>query len=294
MAKIIDNNYVWFQEVAPRSYYNEGDLERAIIHNLEIIFPEYKALPFKKKLKDISRNKENTPDLVMVKKDYENWYLIEVELGGHPVAHVVDQITTFYNCNYSNDHAQYIYEKSKKALNLNKLTNMINSKTPELMVIVNEPKPEWSRELSPFKCKSCVFQIYHNNSGDPLYRLEGEHPLIKTDFCHCKYQNSLPYVIEVLDKSFLDGHNIDNGALLEIGFKGKNFRWKREDSGKNVFLICESSGPPLDPLSDRYRLNCNNSTFLIKKNNSIISKFLNLFGIKAKSVQKSTFTFTKD
>jgi len=60
MARVIDNNTVWYQEVAPRSFYNEEDLERTIIHNLQLIFTQFKALPFKKDLLDASRLKKTS------------------------------------------------------------------------------------------------------------------------------------------------------------------------------------------------------------------------------------------
>lgn len=296
MAKIIDSNDIWFQEVAPRSYYNEGDLERTIVQNLEIIFPEFKAIPFKKELLDPGRNKKSAPDLAMIKIDYSEWYLIEVELGGHPIGHVIDQITTFYSCSYTDDHADYIYKKSKKNLSLNLLKKMIAAKSPELMVIVNEPKPDWSIQLKTFNCKSCIFQIYQNSSGDALYRLEGEHPIIKTDFCHCKYQNSLPYVIEVLDKHFLDSHGISDGTSINIEFRGKNFLWARIDAGSRVFLECSNPRPPLDPISDRYRLNFHTSNLIKSRPKNFFVKYLRqIFPTYfSRTSTFPTFSFTKD
>lgn len=295
MSKIIDDNEVWFQEVSPRSYYNEGDLERTIIQNLETIFPEFKALPFKLKLLDPGRNTKSAPDLAMVKTDYSEWYLIEVELGKHTIKHVVDQVTTFFNCSYDDTHATYIHQKSNKKLNLVKLKKMIASKPPELMVIVNEYNADWASKLSPFRCKSCVFQIYHNNGGNALYRLEGDHPLIKTDFCYCKYQNNVSYMVEILDKSFLDSHGVHNGAAIDIEFRGKIFLWTRTDAGTRVFLECNSKTPPLDPISDRYKLYIQTSVRKRLAKNVLGKIFRKIFP-KTFSVTSpfTTFSFAKD
>jgi len=258
MAKAIDYNNTWYQEVTPRSYYLENDLERAIILNLEIIFPQFHALLFKKTLVDSVRLKNSIPDLAMVKSDYSEWYIIEVELGKHNKGHVVDQIQSFYNCGYLDEHADYIFLQ-RPDLDLTKLKSMVAKVPPKFMVIVNEPKEDWVAELRKLRCKTCVFQIYHDFAGNPLYRLNGEHPFIYTHFCHCKYQKTLPYAIEVLETQFLESYGIENTHVVNIEYNGRNFLWERQDDGSKVFLICNNDKPPLDPLRDRYRLNYNDS-----------------------------------
>ena len=126
------------------------------------------------------------------------------------------------------------------------------------MVIVNEPMPSWVDTLKSYRCKICIFQIYHDIDGNPLYRLNGEHPYIYTNFCHCRYQKvGSPYTIEILEQTFLDSYGILEGNDISIEFKGKNLKWSRLDASNRVFLNCNSTFPPLDPLSDRYKLNYN-------------------------------------
>jgi len=257
MARAIDNNSVWYQEVTPRSFYDEEGLERVIIQNLEIIFPQFKALVFKKPLFDPTRHQNNKPDLAMVRNDYSEWYIIEVELGKHDKAHVIDQVQTFFECRYDDSHAEFIHSK-RSDLDLDSLKSMIATKTPEFMVIVNEPKSEWVSDLKALRCKTCIFQIYHDFNGNPLYRLNGEHPYIYTNFCHCKYQKvGAPYTVEVLDKHFLDSYGISNGTDIHIEYNGTNMKWTREDDSTRIFLHCTNTRPPLDALTDRYRLNYN-------------------------------------
>lgn len=258
MAKAIDFNNIWYQEVTPRSYYLENDLERAIILNLEIIFPQFKAMLFKMKLVDSVRVKNSIPDLAMVRADYSEWYIIEVELGKHSKSHVVDQIQSFYNCGYKDEHADYIFSQ-RPDLDLTKLKAMVAKVSPEFMVIVNEPKEDWIKDLKKIRCKACVFQIYHDFNGNPLYRLNGEHPFIYTNFCHCKYQKTVPYALEILDTNFLSSYGINNSDKINIEYAGKTVQWERKDAGSQVFLISKNDRPPLDPLTSRYRLNYNDS-----------------------------------
>ncbi len=297
MSKVIDNNDVWYHEVAPRSYYLEEDLERSIIQNLEIIFPAYKAFLFKKTLIDATNpNQKNKPDLAMVKDDYSEWYIIEVELGKHQKSHVVDQLRTFYNCNYNNDHADYMFTQ-RPDLNLQRLKQMVAANPPELMVIVNEPKPDWETDLKALNCKACVYQIYHDFNGNTIHRLNGEHPYIKIDFCHCRYQKTAPYTIEVLDNlGMLDSHGISNGSSFDIEYNGKIFKWTRQDSNSGrIFLQSKNPRPPLDPLRTSYRLNYNRTVFDKASKRGVIKRYLYKWGILTPEPSiLITFNFTKD
>ena len=258
MAKAIDFNDVWYQEVTPRSYYIENDLERTVIQNLEIIFPQFHALLFKKKLINPVTTLGSVPDLAMVKRDYSEWYIIEVELGKHDKKHVVEQIEAFYNCGYTDEHAVYIHSK-RTDLDITRLKTMISKVIPNFMVMVNEAKPDWVADLKKLRCKTCEFQIYHDFNGNALYRLNGEHPFIFTKFSHCSYQKNVPYVVEVLDKNFLNSYGIDNTDVINIEYSGKYVQWQRKDTGSQVFLISKNDRPPLDPLTHRYRLNYDDS-----------------------------------
>jgi len=297
MAKVIDSNDIWYHEVAPRSYYLEEELERSIIQNLEIIFPDYKAFLFKKTLVDATNpTQKNKPDLAMVKNDYSEWYIIEVELGKHQKSHVVEQIRTFYNCNYTDEHAVYM-QTQRKDLDLTYLKKMVAANPPELMVIVNEPKPDWEIDLKSLKCKACVFQIYHDYDGNTIHRLNGDHPYVKIDFCHCRYQKTAPYTIEILDNlGMLDSHGITNGATFDVEFNGKIFKWNRQDSNSGrIFLQSKNPRPPLDPLRSSYRLNYNQSKIVSQAKKGFVNKYLYKWRIlKHKPSILITFNFTKD
>jgi hypothetical protein len=293
MSKIIDSVTAnWFQEVAPRDFYIEEDLERVIILNLELIFPQFKAFALKQNLLNPNTGKFNKPDLGMVKSDYSEWYIIEVELGKHNLPEVLKQIQTFRSCTFTAIHANYIHQK-RPDLDIALLTPLVTGRLPEVMVIVNEQKEDWKNDLVALNCKMCVFQIYNDFQGRRMYRLDGEHPFIATNFCNCKYEKQVPYAVKILRSDFLDGYGITNGNTLTIEYNGINNLWERHDSGNEVFLICKTTQPPLDPLMSRYRLNFNTVNF----NRTIQPNFLGrLFNnrrrVNAQNI--NTFSFTKD
>lgn len=255
MSQVIDYAYKWYQEVAPRDYYIENDLERAVMHNLEIFFPGFIAFAFKQRLINVKTGAANAADLGMVKSDYSEWYVIEVELGKHSLPEVTGQIDTFKNCVYTNVNSDYILNERPGVFDKTQLEVLVTNKSPKLMVIVNEDKSEWVEHLKNLGCMTCVFQIYNDLSGRYLYRLDGEYPFVTVDFCNCKYEKEVAFVVKVLKIDFLDGYGIPDGATIQIDYNGVLNRWKRKDSGNKVYLVCESPYPPLDSFCYRYRLN---------------------------------------
>ena len=231
MSQVIDHEYKWFQEVAPRDFYSENDLERTLMHNLELLFPDFKVFAFKQSLYNPLTKSNNTPDLGMVKSDYSEWYVIEVELGKHTLKEVIEQIGTFRNCSYTKTNSDYIYTENVGRFDQIKLEALILSKQPELMVIVNEDKIDWKGPLKKLKCKTCIFQIYNDFSGRRLFRLDGEHPFVATDFSNCRYEKKVAYVVKVLKPGFLDGYGVSNGSSINIEYNGIINKWRRQDGG---------------------------------------------------------------
>lgn len=268
MAKLLSTREIlkertWFQEIQPSSFYSEEDLERAVILNLENLFPEFVAIPFKKSLTNNLNGRKNKPDLAMIKSDYSEWYIIEVELGHHTVKHVREQVETFYHSNLDESYATYMHGKRPDGLDLNALITMVEERPPRLMVIINEHNEEIKASISSYSCLMCVFQIFLDNLNNPIYRLNGQHPEVYTSFCHCRLTKDIPYTIEILDVDFCNTYGIEDNSEHQISYNDKLSKWKRVDDSNRVFLICSSRNFPLDPSTQRYMLsyNTNNQKF---------------------------------
>lgn len=268
MAKLLStqqilNDKTWFQEIYPTSFYNEDDLERAIILNLETLFSGYYALPFKKALKNNINGKDKKPDLALIRHDYKEWYIIEVELAGHDIQHIKDQIDTFYNADITDDHANYMYNKRTDVLNRDNVIRMIRNHSPKLMVIINENVVEIESSIQEYECLMCVFQVFLDQNNNPIYRLNGKHPLVLTDFCHCKITKNLPFMVEVLDGVFCDTYGVMESSEILISYNDKVTKWCRVDDGRRTFLTCKSTFFPLNPMASTYMLSYNsiNNTF---------------------------------
>lgn len=243
----------WFSEIIPSSFYDEEDLERSLKLNLENLFPDFKVIDFKMDLVNSNTGKTNRADLAIVKNDYSEWYIVEVELSTDDLGEVVKQVDTFLNYKATSAIGTFLHRKKKK-LDKDQLIKLGNTIPAKVMVIVNEYNCVWQDKLKNYNCDVFVFQIYLNGKGIPLYRLHGKHPHVYTDFCYCKLQKNLPYTIEVLDNSFCDTHNIMDGNQIMVEYGGKLSKWERTKDVKADYLICTADIFPLDPSTKRYQL----------------------------------------
>lgn len=260
----IEYSNPWFQEIEPTSFYSEEDLERSVILNLESVFPQFWATTFKKLLKNPTRKKGNTPDLALVKKDYSEWYVIEVELSNHNVKHIQEQVDTFYRCNYNTTHADYLYSKNPH-LDQQKLRSMVSSFPPKLMVVINETNSSVNNAVKPYNCSVCIFQIFLDKDSNPIYRLNGEHPIVYTEFCFCQLLKSLPYTVKILDDdNFIKSNGFQDGSIINIAYNTIISKWELISSGTEYYLVNKSSKFPLEPSTKRYILSKmdNNFTFI--------------------------------
>lgn len=233
-SKILDTNSDWFDEIDPLSFY-EKHFEETFLSKIHEVYPDFIGIPFS--LKVTANNSENSkPDLAMIRKDYKEWYVIETEMGRHSwVGHVEKQVRVFSTGYYPPKKvAEYIKLKNS-TLDLVKLENMIESMQPKVMVIVNEPKPLWEKEIKKYNSYLSVFQIYKGLNGFELYRISGDTPFIYRDKSHCAFLKGLSNTMEIYTPSFIQE---ENDTEVDIFFRGKKTKWKIfKDGGKTYIVI---------------------------------------------------------
>lgn len=251
MTKILlDNDQIWYREIAPSSFMSEGNLENTIISYLGSYLTEHYVVKCKMNIKNARTGRTNQPDIAIVKKDYSEWYVVEVELSSHRINHIEEQVDTFCNCDYGDEHAEYL-SKNSTTLDKGELKKMIAKYPPRVMVVVNDQNCKWTDTLKKYKCEVGIFQVYYDKHQNRLYRFHGHFPVMKHDFGTCKFLPGVPQMIELIENDFLDGLNIKSGDAIIASYKGKVARWKRRGTRK-VYLECTDSEIPLDPLSSRY------------------------------------------
>lgn len=231
MAKILYRNKL-FDEIASTSLY-ENEFERLILQYSDLIFPNHHLVPFKITVQNEYGSAQ--ADLVLIEKNYSRWWVVEVELGHHSLnGHVLPQVSTLARAAYGIKEAKYLSNNNAK-LDYSKLIDLFKGAQPNVVVIVNEPKPEWERALSKHDAIITIVQIFRNENNEHVFRINGDYPdpdSIATSICY-------------LDKEMLNflvidspgGLNLPENKKFKIFYDKKVTYWKRIDVTDRVWLM---------------------------------------------------------
>lgn len=258
MARVlvkVDNN--WYDELASVSNYYEADIESRILDHAETTFKGYVVLPFKKIIND-SGGRSSTPDLVLIREDYSDWYIVEVELYKHGREHPEKQIDVFLDGMYkSADLVPYLLGK-KNTLDATLLKKLIDTKQPGVLVIVDGPYANWIEDFRK-KVLVCIFEVYKNTAGTELFRLKGDYPYIVTGETHLKEHPSFMY--EIIDVQFLPHAHNDS---IDVYYMGRKMQGKILFSKNRRFIVIPNSLIP--PKKDLVLFQEVNGNYIIRLN----------------------------
>lgn len=251
-SKILDTNKEWFYEINPISF-TEKDFENTILSQIEHVYPNYIGVPFALTITNAD-DETARPDIVLIRKDYQEWFVVEVELSTHSWDdHVEKQLRVFSTGVYDKNHVSDHLLKKNRTLDKIKLKKMLDEHYPKTMVIVNEKVVEWEKKVKNYNAILSVFQIYKGTGGCDVHRVAGETPIIVTDKSHCKFTKGGSNILEVFSPEFISE---SQGSILEISYKGRVTKWvKKENKSKSkirVYLVLK--GKSFLPIENRYVL----------------------------------------
>lgn len=228
----------WYSEVNLVSFLYESELEKRIIQHADDVFKEFYVLPFKLTLEN-RQGKTSKPDLIFIRKDYSEWWLVEVEKSGHSIGHVEEQIVVFntavINSTYITDYVITTAQNHNKTLDSNSVHNLVSTHRQKTMVIVDEPKESWKASLSKYKAKICIFQVYLSSDSTELYRIYGEYPYVFISHCHCIISRKLPNILTI-DNQTLFSQFAHEDEFNVIDNFGRLSRWQKVVLRRNVYL----------------------------------------------------------
>ena len=233
---VIDST--WYEELSVVSYYSESQFEQKVLSHAEFVFPDYYVIKYKKVMQT-SYKKTSIPDLMMIRKNYEDWWIVEVEKAEHDIDHVLDQVEVFNNVELNAiEAAKYIANQSTD-IDEDEVKKLIRRKKAKVLVIVDQPKDGWKKELKKHDTKLCVFQVFKNTSGIELYRINGEYPYVFTGNAHCRMVTNLVNTMEVINPDILNIFKQDDE--LELNFKGQLTKWRIFIARHKMYLKSISS-----------------------------------------------------
>lgn len=236
MSKVlVTSDATWYDELNSVAYYGETEFEKSIKQHLTNIFPDYMAFSYKQTITD--GGQKNRADLALIRNDYQDWWIIEVELASDNFQHVKKQIRTFLNGEYNPySMIKYITRKVKEECGIDidqdQTLKLISTIAPKVLVMLDEPKTSWISEIKSLGAEIFIFQVYKNGHGLELYRLDGHYPIVRIKNSHCRYHNSIPNLLQVIEPQVIEEVDDD----LSVLFNQKLTLWKKIVTAEGTFL----------------------------------------------------------
>lgn len=237
----------WYDELRAVAYYRETDLERWILQHAVSLFPHHYVIPFKKTVTSRDTAENRKPDLALIRKDFDDWVVVEVELEQHALDHVLDQTRVFLDGDYNLfEMIRYVRDQMlklhHKPVSLKRLRKLFRSKGPSVLVIADEHAEGWEKGLREIGVQFCILEIYKSVSGRYVYRTCGEYPIVYADDAQCRPHPFMPNLIEVVgDFTFT---KVGKGGGVDIFYDDRVTRWHLiEDQGKQYLQFIGKSNP---------------------------------------------------
>jgi hypothetical protein len=241
MARVLVNGE-WFEQVEP-STFAESYFEDRIVLHAPSVYPEYYVLPFKREVQ--SEYGSVRPDLAFISKNYQEWRIVEVEMGYHSFsAHVEPQVQRLASASYGAAEAKYLCEKTP-SLDFDRTVRLMKDMQPEVLVIVNEPKPDWIKPLSRYDAIVAVFELFRSDKDIEIFRVNGAYPMLFVDtVSECSFHSTIPRLLEVYHPEALD---LPRRGRIKLRYNNCITEWERIDAEGKVWL----SPAGRNPLSPR-------------------------------------------
>jgi len=238
MARILVDGE-WFEQVEP-STFSESFFEDWIVLHAPSVYPEYFVLPFKKTVEsDYGTVK---PDLIFISKDYEDWRIVEIEMGYHSLGtHVEPQVQKLANASYGVPEAEYLCSK-QSLLNFKKVVQLLEEAQPAVLVLVNEPRLDWGKSLSKYGARVVVFEMFRSERNKEIFRVDGEYPTRYIDtISECFFH---PFIARLLEIRNPEALALPLRGILKLRYNNCITEWERVDAEGKVWL-CPLGRNPL-------------------------------------------------
>lgn len=231
----------WYEELSVVSSYSEGEYEDKIKQYSEAIFSEYHTIRFKQEV--IKDGRKKKPDLALIALDYSAWWVVEVELNGHSVDHVIEQIEVFaegkYNATTILKYIRRVFSEELPLVTLDdaRLEDLIENIPPKIMVVVDEPTQSWKLALDEKGAILCDMQVFKNTASAEIYKLGGEYPSIFVSSVHLKFHPSARNTLEIINAASLRTPLVDDAEIV-ITYNGKAGKWKVSIVNQVAYIKC--------------------------------------------------------
>ena len=169
MSTIHDRNGSKYALVESNSW--SEDFFSTVIQNFaHVIFPFHHCFEFEVDMYYLGDKVR--PDLILIEKNYRDWWLVEVELERHSwLSHIQVQIDKILNADITPVHINKLKKHSEK-LDLKRLEQMMTNVKHKTLVIVDSEPKGWMEDLQSTEARLMTVQVYRNSTNDHIIRCD--------------------------------------------------------------------------------------------------------------------------
>lgn len=146
----------------------ESDAMRVLTH----LYPDWLIFPFRPDVRH--GGAVWNPDLAIVDRRNQYWFVVEVEIATHHLEkHVIPQVTAFLHGDYTNSAVVQL----SKALNIpeERASTLLAYVPREVVVVSNRRDEVWDQKLAALGIQHLVVSTYRNTlTGQTLHKVDGE------------------------------------------------------------------------------------------------------------------------
>jgi hypothetical protein len=179
-------------------------------------------------------------------------------MSHHGLTHVLDQTKVFLDGNYNAPElaayaSEQVHEHCGVSIAEARLSQMMGTIAPSVLVIVDSKKEEWRKALNKAGVEMAVLEIYKSTTGSYAYRIHGQYPIVVQREVHCRHHSSLANTLEVIGSfAFEPFADPANPEVIAI-FLEEQTRWGVFfDAGHAFLRFLGQLNPLMAP--DTYRL----------------------------------------
>lgn len=256
MIRLLLNNE-FFYELSVTSLY-ESEVENILSQQAEQLFPGFHLVRFKKSVN--SDQGSARADFALIDKEYQKWWVVEVEMGNHSLEnHVVPQVNILTRAVYGEEEIEYLMKQSK-SLNKKALERLLTNHIPRVLVVANQLRPDWISTLKTVSVDLIAFEIFRADNNKHAFRIVGDLPTISEVFIsNCRFLPYYPNFLYVESPESLLSMNLTRAKIILYGHYSI---WDIKTIKNAVYLIPLSANPLDQGLTYELTKGENNTLFL--------------------------------
>jgi hypothetical protein len=188
------------------------------------------------------------PDLILIEKDYRDWWLVEVELERHSwFSHIQSQIVKILNAEISDDHFRKLAPYAN-VIDMARVRKLMKNEPHKTLVIVDSEPKSWMDELQTTEARLMTVQVYRSANYEHIIRCDTSLPKSGSPiitYLRPSQEYLVPGWLEIESPHRLD---LSSNTVV-ISCDSQFFECRVKEFGERIYLIPPSRFKfvPLNP-----------------------------------------------